>query len=305
MDPLSDVLSLLNVKSVLSARLEVAGNWSMRFPAYRHLKFGGVLEGSFWLWVERAGPPVRLDAGDFYLLTSGQPYLSASDPVIAPLDGSEIFARYQCADGVVRYGAGEKPVVATGGRFEFDDDTSPVLMKLLPPLIHVRAASESARSLRPVLDLLGLETKSIRAGRSAMAASLANIVLVEILRAYIDEVQPVPGWLSALGDLKIGAALHLMHGDIGKGWTVRELAAAVGMSRTNFAIRFKALVGMPPLDYLTRWRMSVASLALRHGNDPIATVATRVGYASDSAFSSAFKRTFGRSPRHYWIKPKD
>jgi AraC-like DNA-binding protein len=276
----------------------------MRFPSYRHLKFGGVLEGSFWLWDKSAGPPVRLEAGDFYLLTSGQPYLSASDPAIAPLDGSDIFARYQCADGVVRYGTGENPVKAAGGRFEFDDDASPVLVKLLPPVIHVRATSESARSLRPVLDLLGLETKSIRAGRTAMAGSLANIVLLSILRSHIDEVQPAPSWLSALGDLKIGAALHLMHGDIGRGWTVQELAAAVGMSRTNFAIRFKALVGMPPLDYLTRWRMSVASIALRHSNDTIATVATRVGYASESAFSSAFKRTFGRSPRHYCIKPK-
>jgi len=99
MDPLSDVFSLLRIESLLSARIEVLGPWSLRFSAYRHMKFGGVLEGSFWLWTEDAAAPVKLEAGDFYLLTRGQPYCTGSDPALDPIDGREVLASHRCPDG--------------------------------------------------------------------------------------------------------------------------------------------------------------------------------------------------------------
>lgn len=298
MDPLSDVFHLLKVESVLSARIEVYGAWSLRFSAYEHIKFGGVLEGSFWLWFEDGAPPVKLEAGDFYLLTRGQPYCTGSDPSLDPVDGREVLATCRCADGIVRYGQGGEKVSAAGGRFTFDANTSDLLLKSLPPLVHVPAASESAASLRAVLDLLRLETESVRPGASVAAVSLANMVLVQILREHLASGAHTPGWLGALADPKIGTALDFIHADVSRRWKVEELASAVAMSRTTFTERFRTLVGMPPLKYLTGWRIAIASAALREGKS-LASVAESVGYGSDSAFNSAFKRVTGRSPGRY------
>lgn len=296
MDPLSDVFSLLRVESVVAAHLEVRGAWAMRFTGLRHIKFAGVLEGSFWLWVEDGTPPLRLEAGDFYLLTRGQPYCTGSDPTLEAIDGREVLARCVGPDGVVRYGNEGERITASGGRFIFANDTSDLLLKLLPPIVHVPAASESAASLCAVLELMRLESQTERPGAPVAAASLANMVLIQILRAHLASGIPTPGWLGALADPKIGVALGLMHADIAQQWKVDDLACAVAMSRTAFAERFKSLVGVPPLTYLTGWRIAVASFALKTSDKSLSAIAESVGYGSDVAFSSAFKRATGRSP---------
>jgi AraC-like DNA-binding protein len=296
MDPLSDVFSLLRVESVVAAHLEVRGAWALRFTGLRHIKFAGVLEGSFWLWIEDGMPPLRLEAGDFYLLTRGQSYCTGSDPTLEPIDGRVVLARCVGPDGVVRYGNEGERTTASGGRFIFENDTSDLLLTLLPPVVHVPAASESAASLRAVLELLRLESQTEKPCASVAAASLANMVLVQILRTHLGSGIPTPGWLGALADPKIGAALGLMHADIARQWRVDDLACAVAMSRTAFSERFKALVGVPPLTYLTGWRMAVASFALKTSDMSLSGIAESVGYGSDVAFSSAFKRATGRSP---------
>jgi len=298
MDPLSDVFHLLKVDSVLSARLEAYGAWSLRFSGYEHIKFGSVLEGAFWLWFEDGAPPVELRAGDFYLLTQGRAYCTGSDPSLTPVDGREVLATSLCADGIVRYGRSGEKVSAAGGRFVFDADTSELFLESLPPLIHIPAASGTAPALRAVLDLLRLETETPRPGASVAAASLANMVLVQVLREYLASGAHTPGWLGALADPKIGTALALIHEDVARRWKVDELAAAVAMSRTTFAERFRTLVGMTPIDYLTDWRIAKAGAALREGKS-IASVAESIGYGSEAAFNSAFKRIVGQSPGRY------
>src|SRR5258708_3965073 len=148
MDPLSDVFSLLKVQSVLSARLEAAGPWAMRFPGYQHLKFGGVIAGARWLCIERVLAPVQVAAGAL------------------------------------------------------------------------------------------------------------NLVAANHLRGSLHSERPPVAWPGALADARPGRALHLMPGAVARRWKVEDLAAAVGMSRTSFAERFRALVGLPPLEYLIRWRMA-------------------------------------------------
>ncbi len=299
MDPLSEVLSLLKVQSALSARFEGRGAWSMRFPAYRHIKFGGVLEGSFWLWIEGQIAPVKLQAGDFYLLTTGAPYCSATHPTLAPMDGRAIFDTHKDADGVVRYGHGSGRVTVTGGRFTFDNAAATMLLDQVPALLHVPAAACSAMPMSAILDLLAYETAVPQPGSLISATSIANVVLVHVLRAYLaTSPQPI-GWLSALVDPRIGQALALLHGDLARRWTVGDLARECGMSRTNFAQRFKARVGCPPLDYLLRWRMASASSTLNSTEKTVAVIAESVGYASETAFNSAFKRTVGESPGRY------
>jgi AraC-like DNA-binding protein len=298
-DPLSDVFSLLKVRSVLSARLEAAGPWAMWFPPYQHIKFGGVIEGPRWVWIDGETEPLRLEEGDFYLLTNGMPYCFASDIEAELLDGHTVFAQHQCSDGVVRYGSGLPRTVGTGGRFVFDSDLSGLLLDLLPPIVHIHGNSPHARPLRSALELVSFETETQRPGTAAMAGSLANIVLVSILRAYVASETRPAGWLGALADPKIGRALGMVHGDIARRWRVEDLASEVGMSRTTFAERFRKLVGTPPLEYLTAWRMTVARHALKTGRDTLATIATQIGYESETAFGLAFKKLYGESPGRY------
>ena len=299
MDPLSDVLSRLKVRSVLSARLETAGPWALRFPAYRHVKFGGVIKGARWVWIEGVTRPAKMEAGDFCLLTDGSPYCFASDPGVPLQDGEKLFASHLGEDGIVRYGTGDLHTTSVGGQFEFDGGMSGLLLNFLPPLVLISADSPDARSLSAALELIRAETERIRPGAAAVAGSLANIVLVNILRAHLAAHSGSTGRLGALSDPRIGTALKMMHEDIARRWKVDELASKVGMSRTAFIERFKDLVGLPPLEYLIRWRMTVAMDALKTGNDNLASIAAAVGYASETTFSSTFKKMFGRSPSHY------
>ena len=137
-----------------------------------------------------------------------------------------------------------------------------------------------------------------RPGNTLITARLAEILLVEAIRAYIaDHGEESCGWIGGLADRRIGKALSLMHGDLAFPWTVGDLAAQVGMSRSAFASLFTRRVGRPPLDYLTGWRMTLARHLLLQKKADVASVAVRVGYASQSAFGHAFKRSFGHSPR--------
>jgi AraC-like DNA-binding protein len=302
MDPLSDVFSLLKVKSVLSARFEAADPWALRFPAYRHVKFGGVIKGDRWVWIDGVIKPVKLEAGDFYLLTDGSPYCFASDPGVGLQDGEAVFASHLGADGIVRYGRGEARTISVGGLFEFDGDTSGLLLDFLPPLVHVSADSPDAGALRAALELFRAETESVRPGAAAMAGSIASIVLVNILRAHLAANPRSTGWLGALSDPRIGSALRMVHEAIARRWKVEELASKVGMSRTAFIERFKDLVGLPPLEYLIRWRMTIAKDALKTSDDNLSSIAAAVGYASETTFSSTFKRMFGQSPSRYRVE---
>ena len=301
-DPLSQVLSLLDVRSFLSRRLEASGSWALRFPEYRHVKFGGIIEGCRWLWIEGAKQPVRLEAGDFYLLSHGRPYCFASDVDAEPVDGIAFMQAHLKPDGVVHFDGGEGRTVGAGGRFTFSDETSGLLLTSLPPLIHIRGSLPHARPLRAALDLITFETEAIRPGGGATAAGLCSIVLVNILRAYLAGDERPQGWLGALSDRHIGAALNLMHGNIAQRWTVSDLASEVGMSRTAFAERFKKLVGVAPLNYLTHWRLMTARAALSREDGNLAAIAESIGYESDTAFSLAFKRAFGVSPGRYRVE---
>lgn len=316
MDPLSDVLSMLTVSSTLSSRFEARGRWAFRYPHYAsHIKLGCVFAGRLRMQIDGAAESVLLETGDFYLLTNGQPFMAASDPPGPLQDGLQATRDHRGADGVMRYegqGADEgaedgnseghesaPPVVMATGRFTLDGEASELLLRHLPPLIHLRATDPGARPLEGLLDLLGWETAELRPGASIARTNLAALVLVQALRVHLANAPQPEGWLGAMADARIGEALSRMHGDIAKPWTVERLAQTAGMSRTAFAVRFKALTGSTPLDYLGGWRMTVARNALRHSDEGIARIAERIGYQSETAFSAAFKRETGESPGRF------
>ncbi len=306
MDPLSDVLSLLNVRGALSVRLAAGGDWCLQFPADDSIRFGTVSHGACWLLAEgdvqgHTGA-LRLQAGDCYVLTDGRSYKLGSDltlPALALRDASAYMA--PTAGGLLQLG-GRPDVQLSGGRFLLDARNAAFLLDSLAPLLHIKSDAEQADLLAWVVRRLAQEQAGGEPGTAAMVADLSHMLLVQTLRACLQSGQglrPGAGWLAALPDARIGAALGLMHGAPLRRWTLDSLAQAAGMSRSAFALRFKTLVGSSPLDYLLRWKIRLAAQALADGKMSVSALGAAYGYLSDSAFSAAFKRVMGCAPTQY------
>jgi AraC-like DNA-binding protein len=292
-DPLSSVLMALGVRSVRGTRLEASGDWALSFQGQGRLKFVAVVRGRCWLLLP-GSPPVELKEGDVLLL-SNTPFTVASDPGVGPMDGTPL---YEGPDqNYVRLGEGGETVMIGGGS-AFADGGASFILEALPAFLRIDRASPGAAAVARTLALLEAEVADGRVGTLFLTERLAEILLVEAIRAYVGKgAADGVGWIAALADQRIGAALRLMHADVARPWTASALAAEVGMSRSSFTQRFSTRVGRPPLDYLTNWRMVLARRKLSEGRGQIANVAAEVGYSSQSAFAHAFKRTFGYTPR--------
>lgn len=301
MDPLSDVLSLLKPRSYASAGLEAGGDWSIRFPQYEGIKFNAVLSGRCWLSVEGEPDAVHLKTGDCFLLLDGRPFRLASDLALPSIDASSVFLPETRRGGVARCNEGRDFFLA-GSIFTLDGRHAGLLLDALPPVIHLRNETDRA-SLRWLLERLGEELRDPQPGSGVFAEHLAHLMLIQGIRLHLANAGSRVGWLFALRDGQIGEAIDQMHADPARHWTLRDLARSVGMSRTAFAVRFKTVVGLSAIDYLTRWRMLIAGNRLLNSGDAIVEVAAAVGYQSESAFGAAFKRVMGQSPRQYVRSP--
>jgi AraC-like DNA-binding protein len=174
-----------------------------------------------------------------------------------------------------------------------------MLIDVLPPLVHVHAADPRGKLLAHLSKLLVTEVETTAVGGSLILDHLAQILFVHMLRAHADQADRPTGWLGALRDDAVGAALRAMHADVAHPWTLKELADISCMSRSAFAAAFKRRVGTAPRDYLIQWRMSLACDALRRDTRSISELAFATGYASESAFSTAFRRVVGSSPKQF------
>jgi len=297
-DPLSDVLSLLKPRNYTAAAFEAGGDWAITFPRYDGIKCNAVVAGSCWLDAEGLAAPLRLEAGDCFLLPRGVPFRLASDLSLPPLDAGSLFPPSSPGGTVACNGGGDFAML--GSRFLISGRHADLLLGMLPPVLLIRKA-EDRDTLRWAIETIRAELREARPGGAVVATHLAHTMLVLVLRIYLadDTAQAQSGWLSALADKHIGAAIGLMHADPAKRWTLAELATRVGLSRTIFATRFKDRVGMGAMEYLLRWRMLLAGDRLAQNDATIANVAASLGYDSDSAFGAAFKRVMGVSPRQY------
>ena len=298
MDPLSDILSLLKPRSYISAGFDAAGPWSIKFSDQRNcIKCYAVVAGECWLAVEGVPDAVRLKAGDSFLLPSGRPFRIASDLALEPVDGPTVFSGSRDG-GIVTYnGGGEFFLV--GSRFALAGNHASILLGVLPPIVHISKQSDQA-ALRWSVERMMQELREQQPGGFLVAQQLAHMMLVQALRVYLSQAREGNvGWLFALADKQIGAAITSIHSDPAHRWTLQALAERTGMSRSAFAQRFKETVGKSPMEYLTRWRMTLAGDMLENSNDPVSVIALSLGYESESAFSTAFKRVMGCPPRQY------
>jgi AraC-like DNA-binding protein len=296
-DPIVDVLRLLRTQAVVPAPVHAAAPWAVRFDPCSHVRLGVVLQGECWLNLEGC-EPVLLRKGDFFLLNNPPAYTLASALDVAPRAAAAF--RSSANGGEVRIGAeADEDTYVCCIDFEFEETNASVLFDVLPPIVLVRDGDPRGALLTHLSALTVAEMESAGAGRSLVLEHLAQLILVHMLRVHADGAERPVGWLGALVEDGIGAALRAMHADVGRRWTLDELSAISHMSRSAFAASFKAKVGTAPLTYLIEWRMSLARDALRRDTRSISELASATGYESESAFSTAFRRVVGASPRQF------
>ena len=297
MDPLSDVLSLLKLKSYVSGGFDASGRWAVQFGPHEGIKFHAVLVGECWVLVDGAPAPVKVRAGECFLLPRGKPFRIASNIAATPIDLRMLLS--PVADGrIVQYNGGGE-FLSIGGYFTLADGQADLFLNMLPSLIHIREGPNRA-TLRWCVERMRQELLDLQPGDFIVAQQLATMVLVEALRYHLSQTQGDGiGWLFALADKRLRAAINAMHASPGQRWTLQTLAERAAMSRTTFTLKFKEMAGVSPMDYLTRWRMMLAADKLTHSRDSISEIGLALGYESEKSFSSAFRRVMNCSPRRY------
>jgi AraC-like DNA-binding protein len=243
--------------------------------------------------------PIHLRQDDFVLVRTTTPFTLTSDPSVEPEDSETTVAITQ--DRGLKLGAGtDSPVTLRGGRFVFDTANENLLTGLLPSLVHVAADDTSARRVRSLLKMNEKESLQPGPGSEFVIVRLMELILLEILRSDTLRVdRENSGLLAGLANPVTACALSAMHRDVTRDWTVSILARLCGVSRSTLAVRFREIVGMAPIEYLQHWRMALAKDELRRGTRSIGEIAFAIGFQSSSAFSTAFTRAVGCSPKRF------
>lgn len=296
MDALAAVVTLLKPQTILSKVVRGGGRWGVRYPEFGQPSFALVMQGPCWLTAGKARP-TRLEAGDFVLFPATPGFTLASDLKVKPKAIETIPTEH--VDEVVHGDLNEAPSVSLlGGYFAFDPINASMLVDLLPPMLHIRANDPASKGVAPIVELIKREARDKLPGQALVLTRLIEIMLVEALRATPPEPQS-GGLLAGLRDTQLAIALRGIHMKVSHPWTLATLARHAGMSRSSFADRFSRVIGTTPLNYLLQWRIAVAKNMLAHEQASVGEAALAVGYQSASAFSTAFSRETGRSPKEF------
>jgi AraC-like DNA-binding protein len=311
-DVLSDVLRSVRLKGGVFLDVTLTAPWAvstyvtaeacrplLKKPA-QLIAYHFVLSGRALLTVD-GHQPVMLQAGEIVLLPRNDVQVLASEPGLVPVNGPEVIDFSQDGNLTrINFGGGGEAARMYCGFLGSDDACNP-LIQALPSVLKIDIRDATSRDLvEASLKFAASELMLGRLASSDVISRLSEFLLVEAVRRYaatLDDGQT--GWLKGLKDPQIGKALALIHQNMAEAWSAELLADSVAMSRSTFMSRFTALVGMPPIRYLTVWRLETAKLELRETSKSIAQIAHAAGYESGEAFSRAFKREFGAAPANW------
>jgi AraC-like DNA-binding protein len=300
LDVFSDALAVLRTGEPVATCTDVRAPFSLQFPAIGGAGFHLLLRGHCVL-IPPDGEPIRLDPGDVVFLRHGSRYILCSDPAVRPEDFThDRVDRSSSIGRITLDGPGERCVLACGA-YKLDMTRPHPLLAGLPGVIHLPAGPGQYPPLRATVGQLTEEMDAPRPGSDSVVHALIDLMLLQIMRAWYDGLPEgqAEGWAAAVTDPVIAPALQAIHDEPGRSWTVDALRRRSGLSRAAFARRFTAVVGEPPLSYLTSWRMTAARRLLRESDAPLSAVAARSGYGSEFAFAKAFKRAYGIAPGGY------
>jgi AraC-like DNA-binding protein len=311
-DALSDVLRSIRLNGAAFFDVTVRAPWVLAappssecapyvMPGAKHVIEYHVMTAGYCYAGLLNEEPVRLEAGDILIFPQGDGHIFSSEPGLTAEPNMDI---YRPPDDIQL----PMPIVAGSGDGEearivcgflgYDASPPHPLMEALPRMIHSRAATREAGSwLDYFVPVAVAECGNKRPGGESVLGRMSELMFVEVIRQYIETLpQTEHGWLAGLRDRSVGRALNLIHGSPAHDWTLEKMAGTVGLSRSSLAERFNCFVGVPPMQYLTNWRMQLAAGLLRDGAESIAEIACQVGYESEAAFSRAFKRSLGVAP---------
>ncbi|MGJ5176980.1 AraC family transcriptional regulator [Bradyrhizobium oligotrophicum] len=290
MDPLSDVIALLRPSTAISKPITGRGRWGVRYAAHDEPGFTLILKGA--CWITFAGDaPVKLEKGHFLLLPSTPAFTLGSHTGVRcePRDPTDMPVRHGEQDGVADF-------AALGGTFRIEPVNAPLLLALLPRMIHIPASAGRTDRLSRMIELIVDECMNEEPGKEMVLQRMLEVLLIEALRWQDIATGVDAGLLYGLRDPALARVLRAMHADVRAAWTVAALAKIAGLSRSAFAARFAEVIGCGPIEYLARWRMALAKHALIGGSKTLDTIADEIGYESASAFSTAFRKRLGCSP---------
>ena len=311
LDPITDIFQTMHVTAFGLHRLEATAPWSLMREKQSDEEvvpsdsktaptdlahFAMLARGNCWLSVEGIPEPIPLTGGDCFLLARGTSIVLRDSPQTRP-SGSfrEIAARAN--SHVAHCGGGGAATTIVCGSLSFDRASVKPITQLLPRFILMKADQVRTLALHNTMQALASEMAEQAPGSEVVATRLAEVLLIQTLRAHFaSQPERNKGWLRAIFDRQMGAALRAIHDSVHAPWTVESLAETAGMSRSAFAARFKELLGQTPLEYVTAWRMQKAMPLLEQRDKKLIDVARSVGYESDAAFSKAFRRVVGSSP---------
>ncbi|WP_394782283.1 AraC family transcriptional regulator [Undibacterium sp.] len=292
-DPLAEVVTLLQPDARFSKVVRGAGRWKVRRAEFGQTFYCVLLEGSTRLAVD-GQEPVTLQQGDFVLVPSAHGFTMSS---LVPMTEEDSDTPHTLlANGESRVGSQDGPtdVCLLVGHCIFGSPDAALLVSLLPQLVLVRGEPR----LATLVQLVGEESRAQRPARDVILAHLLEVLLIEALRCN-DGTSASPGLLRGLADERLALAIRRMHENPTAAWTVAQLAKEAALSRSVFFERFRRAVGVAPMEYLLTWRMALAKKMLLKKDSGIAEVAERVGYSSASTFSVAFTRHVGLPPTRY------
>lgn len=320
-DTLSEVLSAVHLTGSVFFDIIARSPWVAEAPASAQIadkvtpgaqhtiEYHVVTQGSCWISLvgDVAFEPVQLQEGDIAVIPHGDPHVVSSAPGMRAEPNLEVHRRPNDDEDlpfVLRTGSdGPSESHLICGFFSCDVRPFNPLIAALPRFMRFgRDASRGSDSrLDQFIRLAAAETASRRAGSQSILNRLSELMFVEVIRLHMDRLAPSgdTGWLAGLRDPLVGRALTLLHARPAHAWTLEELATETGASRSALADRFGNLVGCAPIQYLTQWRMQIAARRLAEPGIKVSAVAFEVGYASEAAFSRAFKKLVGRPPSQW------
>jgi AraC family transcriptional regulator, alkane utilization regulator len=312
MDTLSGVLKSVNLEGAIYLNAEFTAPWCIqgkfgvasvkqRLPMADHVVYFHFLtEGACKVRLADRGKVLDVTCGDLVLFPQDDKHVMGSDLRLTPVE-TDTLPRVNTADAdfiEMRHGGGGAVTRFVCGYLACSRSVLRPLLEVLPRVLRIPIGDREASGLLRELLRSGVrESQASRAGSQSTLAKMAELVFVDALRRYVEDLPPGgKGWLAGVRDSHVGRALALIHDEPGRTWTVDELAREVALSRSALAERFAALVGEPPMRYLMRWRLALAVRTLRSGKEAISRVAERSGYESEAAFTRAFRKEFGVPP---------
>jgi len=307
MDPLSEVFGSLRIQDAVYRRAEATAPWGVRYSGDIGLRvrFGLVVRGSAFLRFKSQRQMVSLTSGDLCIfILNEEPFTLVDHPRSAVADFGEL--RRLTVGGAIHFGGGGPLTTLVSGSFGISKFGAPLISRILPRFLHLRLDQNRSRTFQSVLDILAEETAQPGLASTSLIRCLYELLFVYAIRAYATSSEAPPkGWLAAISDKHVSKAIEAMHSDLDRRWSVAALAREARMSRSAFALKFKAVLEQTPLEYLTQWRMYRAGAMIRSNRMSFSEVASAVGYGSESSFSRVFRREMGVAPREYRRKCSD